>query len=195
MGEYRLFFVFTLEAGRVRPADKATMQMVLGAAPEIGSKYGLIINKVSRAAADKVMKDASAQEAILGAMFAEVQPTVYVNFNPKNDALEDADDVVAPLPEALENFIRHMPAVHVTSSKGSTIRDDQFEKLLDALQKDNKALQSQLDSQREQMKILAKNAQQEGDGSLVGISVGNNGAIKLKTPFGNLDAPLACAVM
>merc|ERR1712050_651332 len=148
---------------------------------------------------DKVMKDASAQEAILGAMFAEVQPTVYVNFNPKKNELEDADNVVAALQEALENFIRHMPAVHVTSSQVATIRDDQFEKLeakfeklLEDLRNDNKMLRSQLDSQREQMKNLASQAQQEGDGSLVGISLGNNGAIKLKTPFGNLDAPPTC---
>merc|ERR1712113_880914 len=192
----------TLEAGRVRPADKATMQMVLGAAPEIGSKYGLIINKVSKAAADKVMKDPSAQEAILGAMFAEVKPTVYVNFNPKKDELEDADNVVVALPAELENFIRHMPAVHVTSTKVETIRDDQFdkleakfEKLLEELRNDNKKLRSQLDSQREEMAGLASKAQQQGggDGSLVGISLGSNGAINLKTPFGNVAAPPACA--
>ena len=48
-GEYNIFFVITLEAGRLRPEDTETMKLVLEAAP-IKDKYTIVINKATPAA-------------------------------------------------------------------------------------------------------------------------------------------------
>merc|ERR1712050_148484 len=53
-GRFKLFFVITLDAGRVRPVDLTTMKLVLGACSDIPAHngYGIIINKLHK----KVMK-------------------------------------------------------------------------------------------------------------------------------------------
>ena len=61
-GDYRIFFVLTLESGRVRPQDKATMELVLQAAPEIGQNYGTIFNKISKRALAKVVENLKGQD-------------------------------------------------------------------------------------------------------------------------------------
>lgn len=82
-GRFKVFFVFTLEAGRVRPEDKSTMELILKAVPEIGSTYGLILNKVSPKAVSNI-QEKQETDKILAALFAGVQPTVFVNFNLKD---------------------------------------------------------------------------------------------------------------
>lgn len=44
-GPFKIFFVVTLEAGRVRPADVTTMQLILKSAPI--QNFGVIFNKLS----------------------------------------------------------------------------------------------------------------------------------------------------
>merc|ERR1712060_85686 len=55
-GWYKLFFVITLEAGRIRPQDQTTLKLVLTAAPEIQENYGVIITKVTARAKQKVLE-------------------------------------------------------------------------------------------------------------------------------------------
>ena len=45
-GTFIVLFFVTQEAGRVSQQDATTMRLVLEAAPEIGSNYGIIVNKV-----------------------------------------------------------------------------------------------------------------------------------------------------
>merc|ERR1711871_1496484 len=52
-GNYKIIFVVTLESGRLRPADKTTMELVLASAPI--QEYGLIINKLSKKVASDLM--------------------------------------------------------------------------------------------------------------------------------------------
>merc|ERR1719414_2449557 len=78
-GKYRIFFVITLEAGRVRPADVTTMNLVLEAAPEIGSKYAVIINKVSNTAINKFKEDTENMDLVKASLFTCArEPTMYV---------------------------------------------------------------------------------------------------------------------
>jgi len=54
-GICKIFFVVTEEAGRIRPQDTATMKVILDAAPEIGNRYGIIVNKLSKKNACQVV--------------------------------------------------------------------------------------------------------------------------------------------
>merc|ERR1712113_906491 len=52
-GNYRIFFVITLEAGRARPADVTTMRLVMDALANIpGVCYSIIINKLEEEAVE-----------------------------------------------------------------------------------------------------------------------------------------------
>ncbi len=48
-GNFKIFFVITLESGRIKPDDKKTMKFVLEAATEIKENYySIIINKMKK---------------------------------------------------------------------------------------------------------------------------------------------------
>jgi GTPase Era involved in 16S rRNA processing len=47
-GSYRIFFVFTLEAGRIKPADVATLNLVMNAIGKQDKKYNIIVNKLEK---------------------------------------------------------------------------------------------------------------------------------------------------
>ena len=59
-GVYQVFFVFTLESGRVRPEDVTTIKLVLESAPDI-KRFSLIINKLSTIAYNRLLSNNAAQ--------------------------------------------------------------------------------------------------------------------------------------
>ena len=54
-GNYKVVFVVTLEAGRVKPADVATIQLILKSATDI-TRYGVIFNNLSELLMEKIDK-------------------------------------------------------------------------------------------------------------------------------------------
>jgi len=78
-GIFKIFFVITLEDGRLRPDDKTTMKLVLDAAPEIGSNYSIIINKLLPEIID-TFDDKSQREEFLTLLNEDLPPTSAVFF-------------------------------------------------------------------------------------------------------------------
>ncbi|CAE7942319.1 unnamed protein product [Symbiodinium necroappetens] len=163
-GDYRIFFVLTLESGRVRPQDKATMELVLQAAPCIGHKYGILFNKVSKRAVAEFLEnpsraDPSPRDVLLTHLFSGNLPvTTAIHYNLKDDDLEDAMNVVKPLKPELVRFIQGLPAIHIHSSQVREIKADQYEQMMEAMEKkmakmqeDNAALLAELARVREQL--------------------------------------------
>ena len=56
-GEYKVLFFVTEHGGRVGQQDATTMKLVLDAAPEIGEKYGIIVNMVSKGVLKKLQTE------------------------------------------------------------------------------------------------------------------------------------------
>lgn len=73
-GKYRLFFVMTEEAGRIRPADVQLMDTVLNA---IGTdvRHCIIFNKLSKKLMAKFVQDDDAKMKILSAWNSGEPPT------------------------------------------------------------------------------------------------------------------------
>jgi len=90
-GFFRIFFVITMEAGRIRPDDLTTIQIVLDGVANVTS-FGIIINKVSRNMIRRVTKSEdifrkwkmSITKSLANA------PTPNIIINGKSDELEDA---------------------------------------------------------------------------------------------------------
>ena len=164
-GDYRIFFVLTLESGRVRPQYKATMELVLQAAPEIGHNYGIIFNKISERALAKFVQTPSGTQPsqadiLLTHLFSGdgLCVTNKLHYNLKDDDLEDAEDVVKALDRELIRFIEGLPAIRIRSSKVKEIKADQYEQMIEGLEKqmakmqaDNNLLMSELQSVRRAM--------------------------------------------
>ena len=110
-----LIFVVTLEAGRVRPSDVITIQVILKSMVNTVTKnrFGIVINKVS-ANAERHMTQENGT-VILRAFQAESEnfQTSFIYFNRKDAALEDVDDVVAAPNPGLELFIASITPVEL----------------------------------------------------------------------------------
>ncbi|CAE7681139.1 wrt-1 [Symbiodinium sp. CCMP2456] len=165
-GDYRIFFVLTLESGRVRPQDKATMELVLQAAPCIGHKYGILFNKVSKRAQEEITQnparaDPSPRDVLLTHLFSGNLPvTTAIHYNPNDDDLEDAMNVVKPLRPELVRFIQGLPVICINSRKVKAIEADQQRQLelmkakrrkLQEIQENQQRLQVELAQARQQL--------------------------------------------
>jgi len=160
-GEYRLIFVVTLEAGRVRPADLATIKIVIDAI-EIGQyvPFGIIVNKVSPRIKAKLNEDPENSKATL---FASMQVSGLIStniyMNEKDNDLDDADNCVAPITPAMREFLDSLPGVYIAKESVNDLKYDEmaamhekFETELAAVRKEG---QEREDKLREQLVELA----------------------------------------
>lgn len=149
-GEYKIFFVITLEAGRVRPEDKEAMELVLGAAP-IWDRYSVIINKVTTETA-KALCTGSALEDVKYELFADLIPPL---MPPASIVwMERLDSVEVPTVLPCE-LVEQAPSICIRGSKVDSIRGRLFERKLSQLaerkqqlRRENTFLQGRLASLR-----------------------------------------------
>eukprot|EP00972_Heterocapsa_arctica_P004459 662494-Heterocapsa_arctica.AAC.1 len=102
-GDFKVFFVITLEAGRVRPSDKVTIKLVLDAAPDIGCKYGIIVNKMSKKALNLIQASPASRDFLQSSLFKGLErPTLFVFYNMFDKELQDEDNVVKDMTPELK---------------------------------------------------------------------------------------------
>ena len=136
-GTYQVFFVITLEAGRVRPEDVITIRLVLESTSDI-KYYSLVINMLSTAAYDRLLNDNAEQLRILVSELLE-------QINCKNDPstilllmhqfkLHHFEDRFLQWDE-LNEFVTKAPSINVKPACVQNIKGDPsyFQKTLDIL--------------------------------------------------------------
>ena len=136
-GSYQIFFVITLEAGRIRPEDMTTIKLVLESASDI-TYYSIIINKLSDNAYNCLTEDNAEKLKILVAEMTEQfnckkdPPTVLLLSNHVD--LYDAEDKVIKWDD-LDEFANEAPCMIVRSASVVDISNDpsSFEKLMQIL--------------------------------------------------------------
>jgi GTP-binding protein EngB required for normal cell division len=119
-GAYKLFFVVTLEAGRVRPQDALTIRLVLEALPDDVS-YGIVINKVSDKLREKLQDEQNFQLIWNGLGFG-IRPTMFFHIYPYVETLNDAEDQLAPVRPEFAAWLRELPATYI---KPADVKDIQ----------------------------------------------------------------------
>jgi len=112
-GKYKVFFVVTTESGRLRPADLACMNLILGSCTDI-KHYNIIFNKLTK----QVVKKLSDKNGIINQILADVESTNEMRYMllQRHDDLEDEDDTFAEMP-LLEDFVYN-------TAKGMDIRPE-----------------------------------------------------------------------
>lgn len=107
----RLVFIVTLESGRVRPADLATMDIVLSALREAGVdvnvRFSVLINKCEPAVLHRLSEPAARDELFM--IFNSVCPVKHVRALPAVESAAGVDDVVLPFAPKLKKFVRDAP--------------------------------------------------------------------------------------
>ena len=142
-GYYRIIFVVTLEAGRVKNADKATIRLVLNAARQITtSQYSIIVNKVTNGEA-RLLADPNQFSLLKTALFSELPAVTDRIFLNKLDfqLLDDTDDQLMNMSNELRRFLREAPRIQVNSGEVSYIKWDEFERTIRALEETHRRLQ------------------------------------------------------
>ena len=165
-GMYQIFFVVTLESGRVRPQDLATIKLVLENAKDI-TYYSLIVNKLTKALYNKLLENEGQKlkEIVTELNFGDENnaepPSVLLLL--REDDLDDAEDVFTKM-EALNDFVTNAPCMivvpdHVQNMPG----DDSFDKIvslfeeqLSQLRQDNELMRAKLEDTEEKYRQMVE---------------------------------------
>lgn len=117
---YKLFFVVTLEAGRVRPNDKLVMKFVLSALPST-IRYRVIINKVSEEFKRTPTNLKTLITVLMDGLDVIVgEDDVYLLYaNPELDG----EDVVHQLPGDFSKFIEESKSAHIKPNQVKGVVD------------------------------------------------------------------------
>ena len=172
-GTYQIFFVITLEAGRIRPEDMTTIKLVLESASDI-EYYSIIINKLSKVAYNCLVQDNAKQLKILVAEMIEqvnwkkTPPTILLLLYKME--LHDAEDQVIKW-EELDKFAKEAPCMTVTPASVVDINGDpsSFQKVMEMLMQeivelrnDNKRMMElQKDTEEKYCKLLQIRSKEE----------------------------------
>ena len=136
-GTYQIFFIVTLEAGRIRPEDMTTISVVLNSAKDI-KYYSIIINKLSTAAYETLVAKENEELKKLVAEMTEL--TQHVEIPPAvlplklQLELHDQKNKLIKCNE-LDKFAKEAPCTTVASSSVDDIIQDPlfFEAIMNIL--------------------------------------------------------------
>jgi len=165
-GFYRIFFVLTEESGRVRPADKATMKLILDSAPI--TDYAVIINKTNTKWLQKMNGDPQMMEAWKTTLMSGL-PTVSasIHFMLRSDDLDGEENVKYKAPQDVTNFIKQCPGMLIHSKDVKEVRTDEMEalqkeheELMQRMEQDKREMARELESQREAMAAAEERARE-----------------------------------
>lgn len=117
--------MLTLEAGRVRPDDKATMKLVLKAAPQIKSNYAIVVNKVPK---ETLLQLTDKRKKLLGILTKGFpKRTKFIWLCENYPDLNDKNNALVTVASELVDFIYHtVPVVKIDSTSVSSIQYDKF---------------------------------------------------------------------
>jgi hypothetical protein len=128
-GDYKIIFILTVESclkGRckVRSQDKATIELVLNAAPDI-TDYGVIINKFEKASMKALQdrSDPTYSQLLASLMSGLPEKSLYIHLNPRSEFLADADNALMPdeMRKEILSFLHRVAPVKIQPEKVSAI--------------------------------------------------------------------------
>lgn len=135
--EYKIVFVITEEAGRVRPVDVTTIATVLRAIVNGGAvknpMYGIIVNKISKKKIKILGQDPGQQEAFFTCLQCEF-PTRYIHLYAHKEQLEDENDMLHTITPELLKFLSEVPSMQITPDKVEDVKVQDYEKEMEKLE-------------------------------------------------------------
>ena len=134
-GIYKVFFVLTLDHGRLRPDDIALLQLVLESASEL-TKYYLIINQVISSLKKKLADSNSIFNILLrGGVKKENLPAETLIMK-RDDEIEGESDMYIKDAGKLIRFVRNADGVQIYSKRVKDIQIQEFEKIRQQVEKE-----------------------------------------------------------
>lgn len=155
-GFYRVFFVLTEESGRVRPADKTTMKLILSAAPI--DDYSVIVNKVEADWLEHMKNHPEdLKKWITTLMSGLPKVTASIHIVCRQETLAAKKDVKYKADQDVINFIKQAPGMDINPEDVNTVTTDDFAQL----EKEYEGLREQLENDKEAMGKEMKKQKEE----------------------------------
>lgn len=150
--EIRLFFVTTLEAGRVRPADLTTLDVVINALTDAGinmqNKYSIIINKCEPVIRAVLTKEPKSDESLqVLAPFNLVCQVNHVSSLGLDEHALGFKNVVLPNGSTLTRFVETAPSFQLTEQSGVHVDANDYDTRKEGLVKETDRLRKVLEEQ------------------------------------------------
>jgi len=133
-GSYKIIFMVTEEAGRIHPADVATMNLIGNSLEHCEFQYGIILNKLSEDMYDLLCNDEKSKRIMLNAFnqtgTSKRKPTSDIWLYAYDESLVDKSDIVPNLAEGVVNFIHSIPPTIIDPSKVQPIQVNRYDDLV-----------------------------------------------------------------
>ena len=179
-GELKILFFITLDMGRINLEDVRSMKSVLEAAPDIGKKYGVIFNMISKRIFRDLKTDSIRVDYInvLFSGFPDQKKCDHSNitFFQRISELVDAKDIVVSTDQfkgldgiTLGQYIKEVPTISIKEGSVSSIQYLPYDEEI----KINKELEKQLESLLES--------------GIIGMEVCDDSGNKTKLPIDQVE--------
>lgn len=162
----KLFFVVTLESGRVRPVDVTTINLVLQSIAKnnpsiVENKFGIIINKVTPGVMKKMQVKNDAVR-VYGS-FTGTYKTCYFHLNLIDADLDDVDNAISPLSPEFKQFLASIPPLAIIDPEpiGTKLFSTETKKMENEIKRINNAANEQLQTLRDEIRRLKDSADQQ----------------------------------
>jgi hypothetical protein len=150
-GNYKIVFVVTEEAGRVRPADGVTMALVLDALPDKKTPYGIVVNKMSKHNIQRLdSEESNKREFLVCLNEGRDNKTAFIHLYPKREELDDQENAVHEPEGTFIQFLDLLPSVLIKPKEVKEIKTGEYDKRIEFLEeKINKLLQDKGEQDRQ----------------------------------------------
>jgi len=137
-GIFKIFFVITLEAGRIRGDDKTTIRLVTQAAP-IGSRYSIIVNKLEPEIIE-LLKEPQQKAGFIAMLNEGLPGATAIHFNQIDPELSAKKNKVPILSPELLTFINCAPSLLIPPEQVKQVRPNEFDEIKETFDKELRAL-------------------------------------------------------
>ena len=127
-GRYRVFFILTLEQGRLRSDDVSLISLVLDSAPDIKA-YSLILNQVNKAVRRMLSDETEIYRELLKGGISEHQLPKRVHIVDRDDDIDGEKDETLRHPDSFLQFVEDAIPVNIDSSNVNEIRYENYDEL------------------------------------------------------------------
>jgi GTPase Era involved in 16S rRNA processing len=153
-GRIRLCFVIASSMGRISPADKAMIEVILNALPPSNDMFSIIVNQVGERVAEK-LNERKEMQKLLSALASENHSTSHVHIVLKEEHADGASNCMLndETIENLQRIVRTMPVMSYNVEEVKDIKHDALEALRESFSKQVENIQKE---NREQVNTLTR---------------------------------------
>jgi GTPase Era involved in 16S rRNA processing len=154
-GKYRIFFVITLQSGRVEAADIATINIIMDAIKDNNNRFNIIINKVSKKEKNKILGNPEEMAKIYVAINSGKYKTNSIMYIDNSRDIDDDKTEFIKIEPILADFIYNKSiAIDISKQKVSKVETNEYDIIKNKLDLEKSKLQAELKAVNEKNKKL-----------------------------------------